>query len=169
MKTLFPVISLMVLALSACNNNADTQTSAPPASSAPVTVAQPPAPAPEQKLIEDTQYITDKLKTIKTVGEVVIYTPETDPNTLLGRPSQYIGKLNFTDTRLKDVPVENGGTIEIFANTEDLDARAQYVENVTKGTPMVMYQYKHNNLLMRLPREFTPEQAKEYEAILKQM
>lgn len=168
MKKLFSIMTLGLLSLTACNENSSQQNSS--TSSAPVTVAQPTQPSPEQKLIEDTKYITDKLKTVPTVGNVVIYTAETDPNTLLGRPNQYIGKLNFTDTRFKDIPVENGGTIEIFANQNDLEARANYVESVTKSMPMmVVYQFKHENLLMRLPRELTPEQVKEYETALKQM
>lgn len=162
MKKLLALTCL--LALTACGENTATQTPATPSG---VEVAKP-IPAAELKLIEDTQYITDKLKTIPTIGKIVIYTEETDPNSLLGRPGQYIGKLNFTDTRYK-VGTESFGTIEIFKNKEDLEERYQYVENVTKGTPYLMYQFKHENLLLRLPHEMTPTQAKEYEAVLNQM
>ena len=76
--------------------------------------------------------------------------------------------MNFTDTRYKSEP-ENFGTIEVFKTREELEERYDYVASVTKGTPYLVYQFKHENLLMRLPHEMTPTQAKEYEAALEQM
>lgn len=162
---------LSILALAACNQSTssqETKVEEPKSSSASVEVARPESTAPELKLIEDMQYITDKLKTIPTLGKVVIYTEETDPNHRLGRPGQYFAKLNFTDTRYKSEP-ENFGTIEVFKTREELEERYDYVASVTKGTPYLVYQFKHENLLMRLPQEMTPTQAKEYEAALEQM
>ena len=162
---------LSILALAACNQSTssqETKVEEPKSSSASVEVARTEPTAPELKLIEDMQYITDKLKTIPTLGKVVIYTEETDPNHRLGRPRQYFAKLNFTDTRYKSEP-ENFGTIEVFKTREELEERYDYVASVTKGTPYLVYQFKHENLLMRLPHEMTPTQAKEYEAALEKM
>ena len=84
---------LSILVLAACNQSTssqETKVEEPKSSSASVEVARPEPTAPELKLIEDMQYITDKLKTIPTLGKVVIYTEETDPNHRLGRPGQYL-------------------------------------------------------------------------------
>ncbi|MBF0802933.1 MULTISPECIES: hypothetical protein [unclassified Neisseria] len=162
---------LFILALTACNQqlpSPEAATGGAKASSATVEVARPEPPTPELKLIEDTQYITDKLKTIPTLGKVVIYTEDTDPNKLLGRQGQYIGKLNFNDTRYQMHP-ENFGTIEIFKTKGELEDRYNYVATVTKSTPFTVYQFKHENLLMRLPHDMTPTQVKEYQAALEQM
>ena len=116
---------LSILVLTACNQQPSSQeipTEGEKASSATVEVARPEPPAPELKLIEDTQYITDKLKTIPTLGKVVIYTEDTDPNKLLGRQGQYTGKLNFNDTRYQMEP-EDFGTIEIFKTKETVPKR----------------------------------------------
>ena len=161
--------SVVLFTLAACGGENSAKAPAPVAASASVEVAKVAPPAPEMKLIEDTQHITDQLKTIPTLGKVVIYTEDTDPNNLLGRPGQYVGKLNFGDTRYKDKKAEDFATIEIFKTEAERDARHDYVDNVTKGTPFFMYQYKHENLLMRLPHEMTPTQAKEYEAALNRM
>ena len=161
--------SAVLFSLAACGGDKSAKAPAPAAASASVEVAKIAQPAPEMKLIEDTQYITDQLKTIPTLGNVVIYTEDTDPNHLLGRPGQYIGKLNFGDTRYKNQKAEDFATIEIFKTEAERDARYDYVDSVTKGTPFFMYQYKHENLLMRLPHEMTPTQAKEYEAALNRM
>ena len=47
------------------------------------------------------------------VGAFVNYTAENDPNQRLGRPREYIGKVNFWDTRLKrqsDYDTDSGGS-----------------------------------------------------------
>lgn len=169
MKNLFILTIAVIIVVGCTDQTSKHNPESAKSSSANVEVAKPLPAEPEIKLIQDTQFITDKLKTIPTLGKVVIYTEDTDPNKLLGRPNQYIGKLNFTDTRYKGTKAEDFGTIEIFKNKDDLEARYQYVESVTKGTPLLMYQFRHENLLMRLPHEVTPTQAKEYEAALNQM
>ena len=158
----------IIFGLVACTPD-KTSSTTPVSSSATVTVAKVEEQKEELKLIEDIKYITDKLKTVQTLGDVVIYTEDTDPNKLLGRPHQYTGKLNFSDTRYKETKASDFATIEIFQNEQDLEDRYNYVETVTKSTPFLMYQFKHKNLLLRIPHEMAPSQTKEYEAALKQM
>src|SRR4051812_30618240 len=57
--------------------------------------------------------------------DVVIYTEETDKNHLLGRPGQYVAKINWTDPRYPD-QIE-GATIEAFANAAEMNRRAEYL------------------------------------------
>ena len=170
MNKLLNTIFLASLLATGCGQKPAPSTANPPApqaSNAPVEVAKP--PTEEKKLIEDTQYISDKLKTIPTLAKVVIYTEETDPNHLLGRPGQYTAKVNFADSRYKNLGLDVG-TVEVFKNLGDLDRRYDYVDQLGKQTTMALrYQYKHGNLLMRLDHALTPTQAKEFEAAFNSM
>lgn len=112
------------------------------------------------------------------IGEVVIQTAETDPNNRLGRPGEYTGSAQFEDKRVEqlepipeldldepDLPL--GGTIEIFNNEKDLQARKQYIEQVYEMMPAAKeYMYASGLALLRLEYELTPTQAQEYEAVL---
>src|SRR5690606_4621292 len=65
------------------------------------------------------------------VGEYEVYTTETDPNGLMGRPLQYIAKATLHDTRLpspipSDFSYADGMSVEIFATPEDAQARYDY-------------------------------------------
>jgi hypothetical protein len=104
------------------------------------------------------------------LGEVVEYTAETDPNSLLGRPGQYFQKFSWKDTRVRktdDPGTDTGGTVEVFANAEDMEARKAYVDTIAQSAALLtQYSFGKGVVLVRLTRELTPEQASEYENIL---
>lgn len=102
------------------------------------------------------------------IGKIVVYTSETDMNNLLGRPNQYTSKVNFADNRISQEYVEEndakGGTIEVFENKTDMEKRKEYIEQISNSSSMfAQYIYSKGNVLLRLEKELTPEQAKEYE------
>lgn len=102
------------------------------------------------------------------IGKIVVYTSETDMNNLLGRPNQYTSKVNFADNRISQEYVEKndakGGTIEVFENKTDMEKRKEYIEQISNSSSMfTQYIYSKGNVLLRLEKELTPEQAKEYE------
>jgi hypothetical protein len=105
------------------------------------------------------------------VGEVVVYTAETDPNKLLGRPGGYAGKAAFRDTRITstgEIKVDSGGDVEMFTSEAGAKARADYVLGVVKVLPLVsQYVYHSGPVVLRLSRELTPDQAAAYETALK--
>jgi hypothetical protein len=105
------------------------------------------------------------------IADVVAYTVETDPNSLLGRPNQYIEKISWRDTRIAgsgEPGTMTGGTIEIFVTAEDLRARKDYVDAVTKtASVFVEYSYDFGVVLLRLAHDLTPDQAQGYENVLK--
>ena len=136
--------------------------------------------------IEESRKLTAKDIVLKlkekntNVGRYVIYNEENDLNQLLGRPNQYTSKVTFEDTRLeqvnKDLDPEEfsqdeinepiGGTIEVFNNSEDMKKRKDYVN--TLGSSMSIfaeYSYSNDYILLRLNKQLTPTQAKEYEDI----
>lgn len=114
---------------------------------------------------------------IDGIDFVDTFDESTDPNNQLGRPNQYIDKASWPDKRIdpkfetdgyydSDIdPTEyKGGTIEKFRNSSDLNRRYTYIKNITLNAPMLnQYMYKKGLFLMRLDKDFTPTQAKEYE------
>lgn len=99
------------------------------------------------------------------IRNIVIYSDETDPNKLLGRPNQYIEKMNFEDKR--NTTGTKACTIEVFKTEEDLEIRKRYLEAITKAAPLfTQYIYANKNILLRLEKALTPKQAKEYEDVL---
>jgi len=88
-----------------------------------------------------------------SIDELEVYTSETDPNKLLGRPNQYTSKVNFKN-----------GSVEVFENEKDVKARKEYIDSLGKATPMFAeYSYINGNVLLRIKSDITPEEAKKYE------
>ena len=95
------------------------------------------------------------------VQDVRVFTAESDPNSLLGRPNQYTAKVSWRDTRGGD-----DATLEVFANAADLEARRAYTDAISKaGSAFAQYIYPNTSrlALLRLPHALTPDQAAEYE------
>lgn len=99
------------------------------------------------------------------IGNVVVYTSETDANHLLGRPNQYISKVNFADTTVEQSDSSDpvGGSIETFNNAVDLKARKDYCEAISKSMPIfAQYYYVNGNYLLRIDNAVSPENAQKY-------
>jgi hypothetical protein len=107
------------------------------------------------------------------IGEHVEYTAETDPNELLGRPGQYVSKVNFNDKRLTpddDFTVDAGGSIEAFASPDEAAARVAYIDSVTEGNAMLVeYHWANGPVVLRVSKGLTPDQADEYRSILEML
>jgi hypothetical protein len=105
------------------------------------------------------------------IGDYVVYSAEDDPNELLGRPGQYIAKVNFIDTTVVDAPiaydVAEGGSIEVFESQDLAQARSDYVQSVTQTVPtLIEYDFVVGTVLLRLSKSLTPDDAGAYEAAL---
>lgn len=118
-----------------------------------------------------TDYVDSFVAAGLPVNNIIVYTEETDLNNLLGRPGEYISKVNFADTRLdqtgSDSPV--GGNVEVFASQKDMEKRKAYIEEIYATVPMVgkMYIFTSNDglALLRLEYALTPTQTKEYTSV----
>lgn len=149
----------------------------PPAEqAAPPVEATPPPVAASTSSCADLSSPESILFALQNAGlpidEYEMYTAETDPNALLGRPFQYTGKLNFRDTRIQpildDFSTTNGGTIEVFGTPEDAQARHDYVMSVIQGNPILTeYLYLEGTVLVRVSSTLTPDQAAPYGEALK--
>lgn len=105
--------------------------------------------------------------------DVVVLDEKTDTNNLLGRPGQYTSKVFFHDARHPKTPDSGDdfeGTVELFATPADAQKRHDYIEQVTSGMPMMLqYQFLRGNVLVRLPKAFTPSETEAYKAALEKM
>jgi hypothetical protein len=138
----------------------------------PVSLNNPTSPTPpvDPKGLKAEAVINAFKASGIPVRSEVIYTAETDPNKLLGRPNQYTEKASWADERLKQGATGelSGGTVEVFDSAESLERRKRYVEEIGKSVPfLAQYVYAHKNVLLRLDHSLTPKQAGEYENILK--
>ena len=106
------------------------------------------------------------------LGDVEVYTAETDPNGLIGQPGGYVSKLNFQDTRLEvtgyPFNTENGGSVEVFPTAVLATASKDYIQALATKDPLYAeYDYVNGPILLRLSKRLTPEQVAEYEQALK--
>lgn len=99
-------------------------------------------------------------------------TEANDGNHLLGRPHQYTSAVKFSDSRIaaSDVEgtdkddVDRGGGIEVFANHDDAQARADYIQAIVKASPMFAeYDYVHGEVVVRVSHYLSPTQASAYD------
>ncbi|EAF2349067.1 hypothetical protein ACV9TN_002604 [Listeria monocytogenes] len=120
--------------------------------------------------------------------ENVVFTEETDPNELLGRPNSYIAKIDFNDMsaidriaakNIEDLGLEEsdkgdqiqqlisdrtGGTIEEFKTEKDLQNRIEYLQDLpVKSNVDNEYRYSSGKVLLRIDSALTPSEAERYE------
>lgn len=120
----------------------------------------------EVEITSDT--LITALSSVESFDKSVIYTEETDPNELLGRPNNYIGKADFSDTRCEQWSEDNlaGGTFEYFSNEADCDSRYEYLLKLSDPSLGALgvnqYIYKYSTVILRVDFELTSTQAEEY-------
>lgn len=100
-------------------------------------------------------------------GTLRVYDAGSDPNNLLGRPGQYVAKVNFHDTRFPasfDMDIDSGGSVEAFATPDDLAMRFAYISAVARVGIFSEYDYlsKSNVAFLRVSHQLTPDQAAAY-------
>ncbi len=122
--------------------------------------------AREEKTWRPVQVISALRRAGLPIGLVRYYSASNDVNKLLGRPGQYTGKANFRDRRIRGsgFDVDDGGSVETFANKGDAANRFRYVDAITRASPLFAeYHYLEGTVFLRVSHELTPVQAKAYE------
>jgi hypothetical protein len=123
------------------------------------------------------QVVTELAGKISTAEPGVVFTAETDPNKLLGRPNGYLSKATFTDARIpsdglaaEPGSVAAGGSVEVFADEDRAVSRKDYVDGIGQAAPALAneYSYLDGPVLVRVSGQLTPSQAAEYEAAVQQ-
>ncbi len=125
--------------------------------------------------------ISNALKTISTVDGTCIVTEENDPNGNLNKTGGYIAAVYFSDTRanleMKNNPYANykdicdqgtvaGGQIEVYANTEDANKRAGYLNSFSGGILSSGDNYVYGTSVIRISNEMTATQMAELKDIV---
>jgi endonuclease YncB( thermonuclease family) len=128
-----------------------------------------PPPTAEQVTRQLTEHV-------RTATLVTVFDADSDPNKLLGRPNGYLSKTVFADSRIESRSLiggaaegmEQGGSVEVFADGEGATARRNYLQDIGKRLPLVggEYDFQNGAILVRVSRQLTPEQAAEYETAL---
>ena len=116
---------------------------------------------------EGNQIIKKILSALSSAGiqsvDVTIYTDVSDLNTLLGRPHQYIAKAAWRDPSIAaegEASVDNGGSIEVFLTSSDLQARYKYIDALSSSIPMFAeYDYQNAPAFIRLSKSYLPSRA----------
>jgi hypothetical protein len=176
-KLFFMLVIVLTLLLSACGGVSQTTSTSSSASSQQSTPI-PTSPTPTPTLVPKTAGLL--LQGLKSqhmpIGESFTYTADNDVNKLLGRPGQYIGKVNFKDTRITDatntgaaISVRDGGSIETFTNDDLAAKRFKYIQAISQSGAALFaeYEYLEGSTILRISSELTPTQAKAYESALK--
>lgn len=119
------------------------------------------------------------VKTFQDAGfpieNVQVLTAETDKGELLGRPNQYTSKAIFEDARSNSPAAGSategtaGGSIEVFNNAEDAQARYDYIQPITENAMFSQYLYLYENVFLRIDGALTPDQAAQYETAFKSL
>jgi hypothetical protein len=162
------VAAAALTVLTACSSSSDTSDSK--AATSQGATASPAADAPASLTAEAA---FEKIAaTVDTAKLGTVFTESSDPNKLLGRPGQYVSKVSFVDGRiaaddvsgLKEGDTARGGGVEVFETAEGAKKRADYIERVTEGVPMLAeYRYLNGPVLVRVSHYLTPSQAADYE------
>lgn len=140
------MVLLTVLALAGCGGN--------------TPVAQT-APEPATKVAGD-------IANAMALGAVTVWTAETDPNHLLGRPGGYTSAATIVDKRISctETSTSCGATIEMYPTADEALARSEYIQGIlgNGGLLGTEYHYFSGPALLRVTGELTPDQAKVYAA-----
>lgn len=101
------------------------------------------------------------------LSDVEIYDEDTDPNELMGKSGEYIGKFNFTHEPKPET--FQSLTIEIFEKDADAKKRAAYVKEITEATGWEEHIYLNSSYLLRIPSDLTAEEAELYNKAFNQI
>ncbi len=156
----------LVVVLSACGNGSGVGAR----SRVPTVSPQRAAVLAQGRQIAD-QVVQQLQESGLPIGERFACDMQTDPDHLLGTPGQYVGKVNFWDTRFAeqghgaDLSVVDGGTIQVFANMTDANAADKYIKSMSSTDAMFFTEYDYWNgvVLLRLSSQLSPGQAKAYQ------
>jgi hypothetical protein len=145
-------------------------TTAPPTGSTPTeseataTPVQPSTPAAKPK---DAATIAKAMG----LGKVHVWTEETDPNKLLGRPSSYTSAATVIDSRIscddpKEPGTDCGARVEVFGTAAQAKKRSDYIQGILDGGGALGTEYHtlSGAVLLRVTGELTPKQAAVYAA-----
>lgn len=128
------VIALLAGCASAAGSDAPEPTAATVAVSAsPGAEPEPEAAEPEPAALDAGALAEALAASVESATGFEVYTEDTDPNELLGRPGQYVSAASIDDEGAGgESGVDRGATIEVFASQDEARDRSEYILGVLK-------------------------------------
>jgi hypothetical protein len=144
-----------------------------PAASAPAVSTAPSTPAVQHHTASATVLAARLRAAGLPVRHLIVYTPVTDPNHLMGRQGGYTSKVAWQDPRAIKAGAgspssdpggtEFGGGTDVFSTAADAQARYQYLRGF-QAPFGDGYDYLSGTAILRLSQYLTPAQARAYKA-----
>lgn len=132
---------------------------------APKTKPQTKKPVASTKPLNATTVAENLAKNGFPISNIISYNKKNDVNNLMGKPGQYIGKVNFADNRIEQYDPTDplGGSIEVFRNHRDAVKRQKYINTIGDAAPILSESnYVHKNYLLRIDRSLSRDEFNEY-------
>lgn len=164
---------VLMLATACGGGSAEPSDGAAPAASATSAASAASPQSPPTRL--DAAQVVERLKAGGVpVASTLVITEANDPNKLLGRPNGYVSKVELVDSRVpvadRGTPgnVDDGASVEVFADAERAAARAAFIQGIAKTSPALAneYDYVKGTVLVRVTGNLTPTQAAPYKAVV---
>lgn len=134
------------------------------------TATSAPSPSIEAvKLVTAGDYASALKDAIPSVTKVTVINENNDPNNLIGRPNGYTSAATLFDKRVsgRELGVDNGASIEVFATPAAAKQRFDYIDGIQKSMSMIHdYMILSGNVLVRVSGDLKPSQYKAYETAL---
>lgn len=162
------VVMLVAVGCSGDDGPTGTPVETPTTSHSPTTTTTGPR---SQQLLGTSDVVGALEEAEIPIVESVTFTSSTDPNELLGRPGQYVGKAAWHDRRVEcfaeapdDINWDCGGDVEVFEDSSNLDDRYQYLSGFAEEPPLGgFYMWRFHNVIVRVTFSIPPEQLPDYE------
>lgn len=168
------VVAVGVLLLGGCGGGSEKPADGGQAAGRPTAAGGQPV---KRKAMTAAQVLAGLRGAGVPIKTTVVYTEESDPNSMLGRPGKYTSKAACYDRRVpkakirdrKRGSVEWGCDVEVFPTEKQAQARSKYIQAALEGLGGMVrgeYHYIRGGVLLRVTELLTPSQAKGYERAL---
>lgn len=179
-KTLILCIGLVIVAALLCACGGQSNASSTSTTTQTQTQTQQSKPTPTPVPAKTAADIVQVLKSKGLpIGESFTFNEDNDSNKLLNRPHQYTSKVSWKDTRVTrqyvndtgaKIEVADGGSVEVFDNATDAQARFKYIQAISTSSPMFAeWEYIEGNVILRVSNELGKTKAQAYDDALKQI
>jgi hypothetical protein len=169
MHTITALTAATLITLAGCSSGASTT------DTNSTTSQQASDSAEKETAAKDAEQVVQSVaQTVANAKLATVYTADSDPNKLLGRPGGYTSKADFTDDRAKpdlDDEVQKGGSVEVYEDPADAKERADFIASTLKKMKIfgTEYHYLNGGILLRVSGELTPDEAAAYETALSKL
>jgi hypothetical protein len=134
------------------------------------SASPPPRESPPPSPVLTVNAVLDRIAAAKLpASNAVIWTPDTDPVHLLGRPGQYTASASFEipggDPTAPPGRIGRGGVVEVWPDATSAANRVRLIQSALSGAGGMLgteYDYQAGGTLLRITGTLTPDVAARY-------